>query len=207
MALAMLLYLSLTSPYSRKARIVLIEKDVPYEAIDVAESSRRPSEHNPLGKVPTLVLDDGLVLFDSTVITETLDALYPSPRLIPEDPLERAQVRRWEALADGICDVLIPVVIESRRPPERQDPAYLAKLEAKVHAALAHADARVAERRYLHGSDFSLADVALVCAVGYVNLRRPQLLDPHAATRAFCERLLERRSVADTVPPNLPIRG
>ena len=203
----MLLYHSLTSPYSRKVRIALIEKGVSYEAINVAESSRSPSEHNPLGKVPTLVLDDGLVLFDSTVITETLDALYPSPRLIPEAPLERARVRRWEALADGICDVLIPAVIEARRPPERQDPAYLAKLEAKVHAALAYVDARVAQRRYVHGSELSLADVALVCAVGYVNLRRPQLLEQHAATRAFCERLLERRSLADTVPPNLPIRG
>ena len=203
----MLLYHSLTSPYSRKARVVLMEKGVSYEAVNVAESPRSPSEHNPLGKVPTLVLDDALVVFDSTVITETLDALYPNPRLIPEAPLERAQVRRWEALADGICDVLIPAVLESRRPPERQDPAYLGKLEGKVHAALGHTDAWVAERRYIHGSDFSLADVALVCAVGYLNLRRPQLLEQHAPTRAFCERLLERRSLAETVPPDLPVRG
>ncbi|HMA93115.1 MAG TPA: glutathione S-transferase N-terminal domain-containing protein, partial [Polyangiaceae bacterium] len=117
---------SLTSPYSRKVRVTLLEKGISFEDIDVAKSATQPGSFNPLGKVPTLVLDDGTVLFDSTVITETLDVLYPTPRLIPEAPYERALVRRWEALADGICDVVIPVIIDARRPEAQRDATYCA---------------------------------------------------------------------------------
>ena len=129
----MILFYSLTSPYARKARVFLLEKRIAYESVNVADTTRsgaeqNVSEHNPLGKVPTLVQDDGTALFDSRVICEALDAMYPNPRLIPETPRERALVRHWEARADGICDVLIPVVQDSRRPPEQQARAYSAKL-------------------------------------------------------------------------------
>lgn len=110
------LYHSLTSPYARKVRSVLLEKRIAFEGVNVADAGRSAAEHNPLGKVPTLVLGDGTVLFDSRVIVEALDAMYPEPRLIPSEPRARAIVRHWEALGDGICDVLIPVVLDSRRP-------------------------------------------------------------------------------------------
>src|SRR5688572_26520108 len=132
----MLLYHSLTSPYARKVRALLLEKRIAVEAVDVAASGRSAREHNPLGKVPTLVLDDGTVLFDSRVISEALDALFPEPRLIPVDPRQRAVVRHFEALADGICDVLIPVVLDSRRAPELRDGPYTEKLLGKLEASL-----------------------------------------------------------------------
>lgn len=204
----MLLYHSLTSPYARKVRILLLEKGIVHEGLDVATSDRQPSMHNPLGKVPTLVLDDGTVLFDSTVITEALDALYPTPRLIPEAPLERAAVRRWEALADGICDVVIPVILDSRRPEPQQDPLYCAKLLSKVHAGLAHTEANLVGRRFMHGQCFSLADIAVVTMAGYLKLRRPELLvDAYPELQRYLREQLQRKSLAETVPPNLPVRG
>jgi glutathione S-transferase len=204
----MLLYHSLTSPYARKVRVVLLEKDVTHEAIDVATSDKQPATHNPLGKVPTLVLDDGTVLFDSTVIAEALDALYPSPRLIPEAPLERAAVRRWEALADGICDVVIPVIVDSRRPEPQRDPVYCAKLLGKVRAGLAHLEASLVGRRFLQGECFSLADIAVVVMAGYLKLRRPELLkDAYPELQRYLAEQSQRKSLADTVPPNLPVRG
>lgn len=202
----MILYHSLTSPYARKARVMLLEKRLSFEGVNVADSTRSVSEHNPLGKVPTLVLDDGMVLFDSRVITEALDALYPEPQLIPSAPLERALVRHWEALADGICDVLIPVVLDSRRPPEQQDVAHVKKLLGKVEAGLDYIEPMVRDRDVV-GGRFSLADVALVSALGYINLRRPELLDGRDVLKAYSARQLERPSLAATVPPNLPIRG
>ncbi len=202
----MLLFHSLTSPYARKVRVLLLEKRLTVESVNVADSGRAASEQNPLGKVPTLVLDDGTVLFDSRVITEALDALYPVPRLIPEEPLQRAVVRRFEALADGICDVLIPVVIDSRRPPEQRDAAYADKLLGKVKASLDHVEP-AASGRALVGDAFSLADVALVCALGYINLRRPELLKGRELLNVYLARQLERPSLAQTLPPNLPIRG
>lgn len=203
----MLLYHSLTSPYARKARVVLLEKGILHETIDVATSSKQPSLHNPLGKVPTLVLDDGTVLFDSTVITETLDALFPQPQLIPAAPLERATVRRWEALADGICDVVIPVIFDARRPAEHQDPVYTAKLLGKAKAALTLIEAWLTGRRYMHGDSFTLADISIVTMAGYLNLRRPELLEGYQELQRYVATQLERASLRDTIPPNLPVRG
>jgi glutathione S-transferase len=202
----MLLFHSLTSPYARKVRSVLLEKRIAVEAVDVAASGRAANEHNPLGKVPTLVLDDGTVLFDSRVITEALDALYPEPRLIPRDARQRAVVRHFEALADGICDVLIPVVLDSRRPAEKRDAEYAKKLLGKVEASLDYLEP-VLNGRATVGDAFSLADIAIVCALGYINLRRPELLDGRDVLGAYVRRQLERPSLAETLPPNLPIRG
>jgi glutathione S-transferase len=197
----MLLFMSPTSPYARKVRIVLAEKNLAAEEIDYVESSRKPREYNPLGKVPTLVLDDGTALFDSRVITEALDALFPSPRLIPEAVRERIAVRRWEALADGMCDVIVPIVLEERRPAEKHDPAYVEKLAVKVRETLALLDAEIGDRAYAHGGAFTLADAALVSAVGYVELRRPAFLGPVPRLCAYAARLVaERPSVGKTVP-------
>lgn len=202
----MLLFHSLTSPYARKVRVFLLEKRLAVEAVDVAASGRSANEHNPLGKVPTLVLDDGTVLFDSRVITEALDALYPVPRLIPLDPRQRAVVRHFEALADGICDVLVPIVLDSRRPPEKRDGEYAKKLLGKVEASLDYLEP-VLNGRDSVGDAFSLADIAIVCALGYINLRRPELLDGRDVLGAYVRRQLERPSLAETLPPNLPVRG
>lgn len=202
----MLLFHSLTSPYARKVRALLLEKRVAVEAVDVAASGRSANEHNPLGKVPTLVLDDGTVLFDSRVITEAIDALFPEPRLIPLDARQRAVVRHFEALADGICDVLIPVVLDSRRPAEKRDADYVKKLLGKVEASLDYLEP-VLNGRASVGEAFSLADIAIVCALGYINLRRPELLDGRDVLGAYVRRQLERPSLAQTLPPNLPIRG
>jgi glutathione S-transferase len=202
----MLLFHSFTSPYARKVRAVLLEKRLAVEAVDVASSGRSAREHNPLGKVPTLVLDDGTVLFDSRVITEALDALYPVPRLIPLDPRERAVVRHFEALADGICDVLIPVVLDSRRAPEKRDGEYAMKLLGKVEASLDYLEP-VLNGRTTVGEIFSLADIAIVCALGYVNLRRPELLDGREVLGTYLRQQLERPSLSETLPPNVPVRA
>ena len=202
----MLLFHSLTSPYARKVRALLLEKHLSVEAVDVAATGRSASESNPLGKVPTLVLDDGTVLFDSRVITEAIDALFPTPRLIPLDPRERAVVRHFEALADGICDVLIPVVLDSRRAPEKRDGEYAKKLLGKVEASLDYLEP-VLNGRATVGETFSLADIAIVCAIGYVNLRRPELLDGRDALAAYVRRQHERPSLAETAPPNVPVRA
>ena len=202
----MQLFYSFTSPYARKVRVVLLEKGIVFEGIDVTQSEVQPSSVNPLGKVPTLVMADGTALYDSAVITETLDALYPLPKLIPDEPLARATVRRWEALADGVCDVLIPVVFDGRRPVEHQDISYCEKLLSKVRKALEYIERSVSGRQYLHDEGFSLADVAVVSMLGYVNLRRPDLLESsYVELKRYHGEQLERPSLRETIPPNLPV--
>jgi glutathione S-transferase len=113
----MKLLASLASPYTRKVRIVLAEKKIEcdMELVDVFPVENVVNAHNPLGKIPTLILDDGTPLYDSRVIVEFLDGKSPISRLIPEDMRERVAVRRWEALADGVLDAGLLVRYETMR--------------------------------------------------------------------------------------------
>ena len=126
------------SPYSRKVRIVLAEKRIDYEMVvdNPGDPATRVPEFNPLGKIPVLVLDDEITLFDSRVIVEYLDNASPVGRLIPEDTRQRIQVRRWEALADGCTDAAVAVVMEKRRPADKQSAEWLARQQGKIDRAL-----------------------------------------------------------------------
>ncbi|MFO0592336.1 MAG: glutathione S-transferase N-terminal domain-containing protein [Polyangiaceae bacterium] len=198
----MQLYSSVTSPYSRKARILLREKGIACEEITLTNLGGALVEHNPLGKIPALVLDDGTDLFDSVVICEYLDGNWPSPRLIPEAPLARAIVRRWEALADGIADATVAAMLETRRAEALRDPAVIERQHGKVLAALDRAEKDLGDRAYCTGDTFTFADVALVSGVGYLNLRFPSLWKGRCPkVESLLARLHERPSVRDTAPP------
>jgi glutathione S-transferase len=193
-----------TSPYTRKVRLVLLEKRIPFEWI--VAPPRDPGspvpQANPLGRIPTLLLDDGTAVFDSPVICEYLDALTDSPVLIPRgDATARMRVRRWEALADGIMDSAVAVRIESLRSPLTQDPALLALHRGAISRALAHAGEGLRGRLFCEGSALSLADLALASALLYLDLRQPERdwRAEHPALRAFAERLLARESVKATL--------
>jgi glutathione S-transferase len=197
------LFFATTSPYSRKVRVLLLEKGATVSLVDVRKSERKVKDVNPLGKVPTLLIDD-VPFYDSVVMTEYLDAAFPEPTLIPEDPYERALVRRFEAVADAISDVLIPIVVDRKRSVELQNTALNEAYLGKARAALTLLEQSCAGREVLHGDGFSLADIAVVSALGYVNLRFPELLTPYAELNRYHERQLERPSLAETIPPNLP---
>src|SRR5450755_3031320 len=135
----MKLYTAVTSPYARKVRVVLTEKKIECEYVDdnpwVAETA--VPQFNPLGKIPVLVLDDGTALYDSRVIVEYLDTVSPVSRLIPEPSRQRIAVKRWEALADGICDAAVAIVRETKRPSRQQDAASLTRQRQKIDRGLA----------------------------------------------------------------------
>lgn len=202
----MKLFTSPTSPYGRKIRVILLEKGLPFEEENPFTSGANLADKNPLGKVPTLLLSDGTCLFDSVVIAEHLELAHPEPRLLPADAAAKIRCKRWEALCDGVCDVVMPAVMERARPATDQRAAVIEKAVGKVTAALTHLDAAVAGRRYLEGDSFSLADICAVCAVGYLRLRFPELLVGHAALAAYDAALADHPSVVSTVPPNLPLR-
>ena len=113
---------TLTSPYARKVRIALVEKKIEYalEPDSPWVAGNAVVDFNPLGKIPILVLDDGTRLYDSRVIVEYLDTVSPVSRLIPEPSRQRIAVKRWEALADGLCDAAAAINIERKRPARQQ---------------------------------------------------------------------------------------
>lgn len=193
------------SPFTRKARIVLAEKRIEYDFI-----IDRPSDpetqvplFNPLGKVPVLVLDDDTTIFDSRVIVEYLDNASPVTKLIPEDTRSRIQVRRWEALADGCTDAVIAVTVERRRGAEQQSAAWLERQQGKIDRALEAMSAELAARTWCCGDFFNLADIAVGCALAYLDLRAPDTgwrgMYPNLAR--IVEKLEQRPSFRDTLPP------
>jgi glutathione S-transferase len=191
----MKLLASLASPYTRKVRVVLAEKKIDFdmELVDVAPAENPVNAHNPLGKIPTLVLDDGTALYDSRVIVEFLDHASPLNRLIPADFRERVQVRRWEALADGVLDA--GILVRNGFQVEKQ--------VARMRRAMARLAAELEGRAWCHGERYSLADVALGCCVGWLGFRKPGNLDwpsEYPVPARHYQKLLERPAFADTAP-------
>lgn len=170
----MQLLTTLTTPFGRKIRIILLEHQIDCEVvIDVptAEDSRVP-EVNPLGKVPVLLLENGQSIFDSPVIAEYLDMLPNiKERLLPADRHLRLAVRQWESAADGIADAAAAIFMEKLRPSHLQSEAWMTRQQAKITRGLAYLSAQLGERQYCVANQFSLADIAVGCALGYLDLR------------------------------------
>jgi len=201
----MKLIASLTSPYARKVRIALAEKKIEYDLVQEspwAAGTSVPS-YNPLGKIPVLVLDDGTTLFDSRVIVEYLDTVSPVSRLIPEPKRQRIVVKRWEALADGICDAAAAIVLENKRPETQRSSEWIDRQQQKVVLAVRELATELGDRTWCSGEGYSLADIATGCALGYLDLRQPSLdwRVQYPNLLKFAERLVKRRSFHDTVPP------
>src|SRR3569623_652139 len=169
---------SLASPYVRKVRIVMAEKKLDYALIleDVWKPESTISLSNPLGKVPCLVMEDGGAMFDSRVIVEYLDPLTPVGKLIPPNGRERAEVKCWEALADGVLDAAVLARLERKqRPAEQQSKDWIERQMTKVEAGLKAMSTGLADTPFCAGIHYTLADVAVGCALGWLVFRFPEI--------------------------------
>jgi glutathione S-transferase len=201
----MKLLASLRSPYTRKVRVVLAEKkiDCEMEMVEVQPVDNPVTRHNPLGKIPTLVLDDGTALYDSRVIVEFLDNVSPISRLIPDDNRERVQVRRWEALADGVVDAGILLRNETLRDRKEQSAAFKEKELARMKRGMAQLAVELEGRGWCQGERYSLADIALGCCSGWLDFRKPADIDwlaEYPALARHHKKLMDRPAFADTAP-------
>jgi len=201
----MKLIASLASPYTRKVRVVIVEKKIEFDLtlVDVAPIDNAVNTHNPLGKIPTLVLDDGTPLYDSRVIVEFLDSASPISRLIPDEKRDRVAVRRWEALADGVVDAGILVRSEGARDKKERSQAWVDKQVARMHRGMEQLAKDLGEKAYCHGERYSLADIALGCCTGWLDFRKPGGVDwckQYSPLAAHYRKLMERPAFAETVP-------
>lgn len=169
----MKLYGSLTSPYVRKVRIVLMEKNLAHELVveSPADAAGNVVRLNPLRAIPLLERDDGEVFFDSPMICEYIDSLNDKPRLYPATGEARWQALRWQALGQGMLEATVARMLEARKPVEKQDASVIAKHEARIAAALAFAVARIPANGFILGGALSISDIALGTALGYLDLR------------------------------------
>ncbi len=196
-----------TSPYVRKVRIVMAEKKIEckYEIENVWAAETNISQSNPLGKIPCLVMEDGGAVFDSRVIVEYLDTLTPVGKLIPSAGKERVEVRTWEALADGLLDAAIEARLEQTWPgrsDEQRCQAWILRQLSKVQAALAAMSAGLADKPWCFGNHFTLADIAVCVALGYLDLRFPAIdWRSHENLAKLFDKVASRQSFIDTAPP------
>lgn len=196
-----------TSPYVRKVRVVMAEKKLDYDFVveDVWSAQTKMAESNPLGKVPCLVMEGGEALFDSRVIVEYLDTLSPVGKLIPSVGRERAEVKTWEALADGVLDAAILARLEATwggRAEAQRSPAWIERQLGKIHASLQAMSRGLGDKAFCAGIHLSLADIAVGCALGYLDFRFPQIdwrTDYPNLVRLH-DKLVLRPSFADTQP-------
>ena len=198
---------STTSPYVRKVRIVMAEKKLDYQFVneDVWSADTQIAASNPLGKVPCLVMEGGEALFDSRVIVEYVDTLSPVGKLIPDRGRERAEVKTWEALSDGLLDAAILARLEATWPGRKESErsqAWIDRQLKRIDDSLAAMDRALAERSNCVGIQISLADIAVGVAVGYLDFRFPQIdwRAQHPNLGALYERLSQRQSFKDTLP-------
>jgi glutathione S-transferase len=187
-------------------RIVLADKKIDYEFVreDVWSATSAIGQSNPLGKVPALVTDDGAAVFDSRVIVEYLDTVTPIHRLIPPSGRSRVEVRCWEALADGLLDALILVRIEhSQRTEAQRSQAWIDRQMGKVDAALASMSNGLGDRPFCCDGRYTLADIAVGCALGYLDFRFSQIdwRSRYPNLAALSEKLSTRHAFVDTAPP------
>jgi glutathione S-transferase len=198
---------SAASPYVRKVRVVLAEKRLDYQFVieDVWSDATRIAASNPLGKVPCLVTEGSDAMFDSRVIVEYLDTLSPVGKLIPQSGRERAEVKTWEALADGVMDAGVLWRLEATwagRADGERSQAWMDRQRGKVEAGIAAMAKGLGEKPFCSGIHLSLSDIAVGCALGWIGFRFPEIdwRSTHPNLNRLYDKLMLRPSFADTRP-------
>ncbi len=205
--MAMKLIGSNTSPYVRKVRVVMAEKKLDYDYVleNVWSVDTHIMQTSPLGKVPCLVMEGGEAIFDSRVIVEYLDTLSPVGKLIPAVGRERAEVKTWEALADGVLDAAILARLEATwdgRTAKQRSQAWIDRQLGKVDAALLAMSNGLGEKAFCVGIHLTLADIAVGVALGYLDFRFPEInwRAAHPNLLKLQDKLVQRASFMDTQP-------
>ena len=198
---------SSSSPYVRKVRIFMAEKklDYQYATDNVWAADNQIRESNPLGKVPCLIMEGAEALFDSRVIVEYLDTLSPVGKLIPSVGRERAEVKTWEALADGVLDAAVLARLEATwdgRTKAQRSQVWIDRQLEKVSASLKAMAKGLGDKPFCSGIHLSLADIAVGCALGYLEFRFPQVVwrTDYPNLARLQDKLLLRQSFIDTLP-------
>ena len=169
---------SITSPFSRKVRICFIEKEIPYDLLieDGWDVHTKLHQINPLGKIPCLVLPNGHSIFDSSVIANYIDGMSEIKPLLPKLNLDKAHVKTFEALADGLLDAAILARRERiSRPLAEHSEVSIERQISKVQVSLQYLSNSIGTSEYCYLNQFTIADIAIGCALDWLNFRLPEI--------------------------------
>ena len=192
------------SPYARKVRIALAEKGVPFELhteVPWNDDTSLP-QHNPLEKLPVLILDDGTALYESSFILEWIERKHPEPPLLPSDDDGILAHKQVDALATGTCDALLLVFFERMRPEAHRSQPWMARQMRKVRGGVAEIARRVGDQANIVRDRFGLGDISAGSVLGYMEVRFPELdwRREHPNLGRYVDGLMRRPSFQGTVP-------
>lgn len=199
----MKLYGSTTSPYVRKARVLVREKNLPCEFVvsDPWPDDSTIIAKNPFSKVPVLEIGPDNYLFESVLVVHYLDNVDGRP-LTPNDPAGYWQAQWWQALGNGIIDAGIARIMEMRRPEDKQMPEKIVREEKRIQRAIGLAESAVKSGEFLVGRRFSLADLVLGVGLQYTDFRYPHdWRSKHPGLAEWHAGITRRKSFEETLPP------
>ncbi|MCB1592887.1 MAG: glutathione S-transferase N-terminal domain-containing protein [Alphaproteobacteria bacterium] len=200
--MAMKLFFAPASPFTRKVRIVAIEKGLHdrIELVTAPPMKNLPELHraNPMGGIPALLLEDGESLYDSPVICEYLDSLAEKPRLFPASGMERFRALRSQALADGLMEFAVEIVYERRRTDAEISQSVIARRTKGIERTLAAIDAEIADLPETP----DIRHIGFGAALGYVSFRLPEInwQKAHPRMKRWYGKFSERPSMKETEP-------
>jgi glutathione S-transferase len=195
-------------PYARKVRIVLAEKEIPFELITEVpwDSTTSTPQYNPLERLPVLILEDGSSVYESHYILETK---FPDKTsMLPQDIDERLFVKKVEVVADGMCDALVLLFFEKQRAEGAQSPEWKARQVRKVDGGVKALSEWVGDKDFIVCGSFGLADVAAGSACGYIDVRFSEYpwRSRYPNLARYMDKLGEKQSFKGTVPVGQKIK-
>lgn len=198
------------SPYARKVRIQLAEKGIPFELVTEVPWNRDTvvPQYNPLEKLPVLICDDGEVVYESRFVNEWIEHMHPEPPLMPKDVPGILLTKRFEVLADGVCDAGVLLFWERAREAGKQSQEWSDRQQRKILGGLQEISRLLGDQEYAVNSTFGLADIAVGSCLGWLNVRMPELpwRERHPNLGRLADRLEQRASFRGSVPYPQTIR-
>ena len=192
------------SPYARKVRIALFEKDIPFQLLTEVpwDSTTTTPKYNPLEKLPVLICDDGTSVYESRFILEYLKLKHPIPALLPKDVDGILAAKRLEVLCDGICDALVLMFFERMRPEASQSAEWAARQGRKVDGGVREIARLTGDRHFAVGESFGLGDIAVATVLGYMSVRWPEMKwrEQYPNLAAYSDSMEQRPSLRSTRP-------
>ena len=172
----MKLIIATPSPYARKVRVVLREKDIDCEEIiDIPwNKNTLTKDVNPIGKIPILLQEGIAPIYDSKVIVQYLDYLKQEPLMYPLDPTDNISARLIETTFDGVCDAVVLVLLENSRHENLRSTDWIKRQEKKIYKGIEYMSGDLENKNYFVGNDFSIADVCGISCLEYLDLRFPK---------------------------------
>ena len=200
----MKLIIATPSPFARKARVALREKNIDFEEIiDVPWNKNTLTKNiNPLGKIPIILHKNSEPLFDSRVIVQYLDKFKPQPLMYPENHEDNISAKLVEAVADGVCDAIVLVFLENARKKNLRSKNWIERQETKIFEGVGYLSGFLQENKYFVGNKFNISDVSSFSCLDYLDLRfsKLQWRNQYPNLKKYWDVHKDRKSFKETKP-------